>query len=164
MWAKLVKHIRIVYIVTGIIFIIVVLTFVLMQRYLRIVDHPLDELEYASLYYYDEVRGEYIDKMIEDKNELKVIYDDLNAAKVSAIRLCGRDECGSDSGWMLTMQYKDGIESYDYDKEIKNIKYGCRKYIKNVANGTVDGMVIISAEKLVEDINSGYFEKNTISD
>ncbi|MCR5234950.1 MAG: hypothetical protein K6E53_13750 [Lachnospiraceae bacterium] len=151
------KHKRIVFIIVGSIILGIIVTFVLLQRYLKIVNYPLNEIECAYLRFYDGVNGELIERKIEDKQELELIYSDLKDARVSIIRFGGRDESGSDFGWSLIMKYRGGSEVYDYDKEIRSVEHGCRKYITGNSNGTVDGMLIISARKLVEDINGRYF-------
>lgn len=150
------KHIKIIlpfFLWGGFLFLIVVFVAGLIIHN-QIVTFPFGEIQFARIRYYDTKNDKYIEKEIYDKNELESIYNCLKKAKVKKFYYGGCDENGSDYGWSLTIKYYSGLESYDYDKEIKTIPYACRKYQKKTPTSKADSMLIISSEDLVNKVNS----------
>lgn len=128
------------------ILLILILIHVIWLNYAPIINYPFEDLQYITIRYFDANHSEYREIIIEDDEEIKLIYNMLKSAKLVNVDRGPRDECGSDSGWYLMLYFKDAMECYD--SGVNSIEYGCRKYIRSKKNNSVEGILFISSEEI----------------
>lgn len=140
----------------GVTNLILISMFVIWLNYAPIIDYPIHELQYIEISYRvdteDNEHPEYQKIIIEDETEKQLIYNMLKRAKLEDVdRLCG-DAVGSDSRWCLSLHFHDAVAAEEYTPDVYSMEYGCRKYIRNKKDGSVEGMLIISSRELFHEI------------
>lgn len=145
---------KLILVCSGVTILILISMFVIWLNYAPIIDYPIHELQYIEISYRVDAEDykypEYQKMIIEDETEKQFIYNMLKRAKLEDVdRLCG-DEAGSDSRWCLSLHFHDAVEEYTPD--VYSMEYGCRKYIRNKKDGSVEGMLIISSRELFHEI------------
>ena len=125
----------------------VVLAVVVWMNYAPVVAYPYANLEGITIGYFDEKKGTYQEILVEEDGERRRIYDVLKRARLMRVNRGPGDNNGSD-GWSIGLRFRDGTEWYG--SGVYGVEYGCRKYIRNKRDNSVEGVVIISSEELFD--------------